>query len=274
MTETLRQVVEYQDAAELAADVASRLLARIEELQDDGRIAQLVLTGGTIADAVHREVGRRAPESSVDWSRVALWWGDERFVARDSPDRNAGQAAAAWLDLVPLTPRLVHPMPSTEEADSPAQAAGQYADLLREELFEAPGGGAFDLVMLGLGPDGHVASLFPDRPQVLETATYSGALVVGVEDAPKPPPQRVSLTLRALNRASAVWFLAAGAQKADAVAAALVEDELAEDESAEEALADERPAPARQVHGRAETMWFIDEASGAGRPYHRETPPE
>ena len=139
-----------------------------------------------------------------------MWFGDERFVAPDSPDRNAGQARAAFLDAVGAT--QVHEMPSTASAATLEEGAATYGDLLREH-----GSGAFDVLMLGIGPDGHVASLFPGHPAL----DVDDTVAVGVSDSPKPPPARISLTFGALNRSTSVWFLASGEGKAEAVARAL-----------------------------------------------------
>ena len=231
----------HDDAGALAGSVASRLLARLEELQAAGREPQVGLTGGTIADELHRELARLAADSSVDWSRVVFWWGDERYVAADSPDRNALQARTAFLDHVPVDPAKVHEMPSAEYGDLEAAAAA-YSDEVR-----AHGGGAFDVLMLGLGPDGHVASLFPGSPQL----DVDDRIAVAVTDSPKPPPERISLTFAALARSEAVWFLVSGEAKADAVARAL-------------AGADKHDIPATGVTGMSETLWLLDEAaSGA-----------
>ncbi|WP_110183350.1 6-phosphogluconolactonase [Nocardioides solisilvae] len=235
------QTVVVEDAAMLAGEVASRLLARIEELQADGRDPHLVLTGGGIADLVHREVARRT-DTGVDWARVHVWWGDERFVAAGSDERNARQASTALLDHVPVDPARVHVVPSADDVADAEAAASAYADELRDH-----GPEVFDLVMLGLGPDGHVASLFPGRPALRVT----GVETVAVHDSPKPPPDRVSLTFEALNRAEAVWFLVDGDAKAAAVAAARTPGPLEE-------------CPARGVHGRRETLWLLDEAAAAG----------
>ncbi len=114
-----------------------------------------------------------------------MWFGDERFVAPDSPDRNAGQARAAFLNAVGAT--QVHEMPSTASAATLEEGAATYGDLLREH-----GSGAFDVLMLGIGPDGHVASLFPGHPAL----DVDDTVAVGVSDSPKPPPARISLTSR------------------------------------------------------------------------------
>ena len=102
----------HDDADVLVGDVASALLDRLESAQARGEVPHIGLTGGTIADALHRELARRAPDSSVDWSRVVVWWGDERFVPADSPDRNARQAREALLDQVPVDPANVHEVPA------------------------------------------------------------------------------------------------------------------------------------------------------------------
>lgn len=222
------------DAATLATHVARRLLERLVGAQVDERVAQISLTGGTIADDIHREVARLAPEYPVDWSRVDVWWGDERFVGQDGPDRNAGQARAALLDAVRVPEDRIHEMPSTEQALDVDAAATAYSTQLR-----SLGAGEFDLVMLGIGPDGHVASLFPGHP----ATEVTDEIAVGVRGAPKPPPERVSLTLPALNRARAVWFVASGAAKAQAVALALAGDPS---------------VPASRVSGRLETRWLLD----------------
>ena len=121
----------HEDAAALATSVAGELLSRLADAQAAGNVPQIALTGGTIADAVHREVARRTTDSEVDWSRVVVWWGDERFVAPDDPDRNAGQARAAFLDAVGIDPANVHEMPSTADAATVDDAAAAYSATMR-----------------------------------------------------------------------------------------------------------------------------------------------
>ena len=247
------------DPGAVATTVAALLLERLTVAQAGGGVPQIALTGGTIADLMHRELARLSPASGVDWSRVVVWWGDERFVAADSADRNAGQARAAFLDAVGVDPEHVHEMPSTDSAPDVQSAAASSAAELREA-----GSGEFEVVMLGVGPDGHVASLFPGSPQL----EVDDLIAVAVTGSPKPPPERVSLTLPALNRARAVWFLATGPEKAAAVAAALAEESLAQAEEslaqAEESLARaEESLPAARVRGRVTTTWFLDRAAAA-----------
>jgi len=225
----------------LATSVAGELLSRLADAQSAGHTPQIALTGGSIADAVHREIARLTSGSQVDWGRVVVWWGDERFVEPDSEDRNALQARRAFLDAVGVDPAHVHEMPSTADADDVEAAAASYSSTLREH-----GRGEFDVMMLGVGPDGHIASLFPGRAEL----DLEDRIAVGVVESPKPPPLRVSLTLPALNRSRCVWFLVSGEEKADAVARALGD-------------ADVHDTPAAGVHGSEETLWFLDRASAS-----------
>ena len=238
---TVPRVEVHPDSATLATSVAGELLTRLADAQAAGGVPQIALTGGTIAEDIHREIARLSPASEVDWSQVVIWWGDERFVAPDSPDRNAGQARAAFLDAVGVDPAKVHEMPSTAGADDVDAGAAAYAETLR-----AHGSGDFDVVMLGIGPDGHIASLFPGFPQL----DVADRIAVGVTGSPKPPPERISLTFSALNRARSVWFLVSGDGKAGAVARAL-------------GGADPHDIPAAGVTGHDETIWFLDRAAAS-----------
>lgn len=232
----------HADADALATTVAGQLLRVLADTQADGRDPHVVLTGGSIADAIHAEVARLASEHGVDWSRVSLWWGDERYVETGSSDRNAGQAREAFLDAVGIPAERVHEVATTAEAATVADAAAAYAEELRRS-----GPEEFDVVMLGVGPDGHVASLFPGRPEVRDDG-----LAVAVTGSPKPPPERVSLTLPVLNRTRATWFLVSGEGKAEAVARALDPASTTLEET-----------PATGAHGREETIWFLDRAAAS-----------
>jgi 6-phosphogluconolactonase len=233
-------------AQELATTVATRLLSVLASAQAEGRDPHVALTGGTIAEAIHREVARLSPGSGVDWTRVHLWWGDERFVEAGSPERNAGQARAAFIDAVGVPDAHVHEVATTEQAADVDAAAASYAEEVRTH-----GSGAFDLVMLGVGPDGHVASLFPGFPQV----HVDDAIAVGVTESPKPPPERVSLTFPALNRTRATWFVVSGDGKAEAVARALDPASTTVEET-----------PATGAHGGEETVWFLDRDAASRLP--------
>lgn len=231
--------VEVHDSADdLATAVAGAFLRLVTVRQASGEIPQVGLTGGSIADKIHRELARLGPASDVDWTRIEFFWGDERFVAPDSDDRNAKQAREAFLDAVGVDPTRVHEIPSTADAESTDAAAAAYADTVR-----SVGSDAFDLLMLGVGPDGHIASLFPGFPQL----GVDDAIAVGVTGSPKPPSERVSLTFPALNRSDEVWFVVNGAEKAEVVGRAL---------SAQPPGVHELPATG--VRGRAQTIWFLD----------------
>lgn len=223
---------------ELADDVAGRLVERLLAAQAAGGVPRIGLTGGGIAERVHRAVAVHPGVSSVDWDRVEVWWGDERFVPSDSPDRNALAARRDWLDAVGAT--RVHEIPAADRVATAEEAAAAYSAEIGER-------GVFDVLMLGLGPDGHVASLFPGHAALHE----ADAIAVAVHDSPKPPPDRVTLTFDALNRSREVWFLVSGSAKADAVAAA-----LAPSGSVEE-------TPARGIHGLGEVRWFLDEEAAS-----------
>ena len=235
-TEPLIEV--HDDAAALATAVAGELLVRIADAQSAGRVPAVVLTGGSIADAVHAEVARLGTSGEVDWSRVALWWGDERFVAAGSEDRNAGQARAAFIDALGVPAEHVHEVASSDDVASAEEAAERYAAELAEH-----GADGFEVLMLGVGPDGHVASLFPGFDELEEQERAA----VAVHDSPKPPSDRVTLTFPTLGRARSTWFLVSGEAKADAVARALSPTSTTPAET-----------PASVPRGRVETTWFLD----------------
>jgi 6-phosphogluconolactonase len=221
------------DAGALAAAIARRIESTLAAVQATGRTPRVLLTGGTIAMAGYRELR----VDSVAWTNVEFWFGDERFVGIDLPDRNDGQARDAFLDRVGAT--RIHALADNDCSLSAADAARVYAETLPAD--------PFDLTLLGVGPDGHVASLFPGFPQLHETER----LTVAVFDSPKPPPVRVSLTFPALANSDTVMFLVAGADKADAVARAL----------APEGTVDETPA--RGVSGLRETRWLLDQEAAS-----------
>lgn len=249
----------HPDIQALTAATAARLITKLVDVQSRRGVATVVLTGGTVGTAVLDAVASAEARSAVDWSRVNFWWGDERFLAADSPDRNAVQAAGAMLSRLPVSPERVHPVPSSDDAASVQDAALGYARALAEAAAAeqlAPGFEAvdprlprFDVLLLGVGPDAHVASLFPEMAGIRTT----GETVVAVTNAPKPPPERVSLTLEAINTAEEVWLAVAGEDKAAAVGLAL-------------AGAGPVQVPAAGAHGRSKTRWLIDQAAASQLP--------
>ncbi len=235
----------FPEAGALAETVAEALIERLAAIQAEGRVPAIALTGGGIARRIHRAVAASISGLDVDWSEVDFWFGDERYVDGWSEERNAGQARRDLLDLIAVDPARVHEMPSADSGLPVADAATAYADEIR-----ADGSGAFDLVMLGVGPDGHVASLFPGHPAL----EVDDRIAVAVSDSPKPPPERISLTFPALNRTRAVWFLVSGEEKAEAVSRALADGATASDVPA--------AGIAPTVEPR-ETVWWLDEAAAS-----------
>ncbi|MEV0272823.1 6-phosphogluconolactonase [Hamadaea sp. NPDC050747] len=243
-------VIVHADADLLAEAVAARLMVKLIDAQSARGSASIVLTGGRVAAAVYRAVAASPALGAVDWSRVDVWWGDERFLPAGHPDRNETQARQALLDQVPLDPARVRPMAPSDgpDGDDPEAAAARYA----AQLARAAEGSAelpyFDLLLLGVGEDGHVASVFPEQP-----AAYESRPVAAVRGAPKPPPVRVTLTLPAINTADEVWLIAAGAGKAAAIGMAV-------------SGAGAVQVPAGGVEGVGRTLWLLDRAAAAQLP--------
>ncbi|MET9226621.1 6-phosphogluconolactonase [Lentzea sp. NPDC003310] len=247
------EVVVHRDGELLAAAAAARLLTRVVDAQAARGSASVVLTGGRTGTAVLEQLNRGAARDAVDWSRVDLFWGDERFLPSGHPERNETQARAALLDHVPVDPARVHVMEPSDGkfGDDPEAAAEAYASLLAslaqpEDHGDVP---TFDVCMLGVGEEGHVASVFPDSPAVHEKERS----VVAVRNCPKPPPTRVSLTLSSVRRAREVWLMTTGEAKAAAVAMAL-------DGAGEVQL------PAAGATGRSRTLWLLDSAAASAVP--------
>lgn len=206
---TSREVVSAADEDTLAALIAARLATALAAAQAARGHASVVLTGGGIGGRSLAALAATPALADLDVGRLDVWWGDERFVAADDADRNDVQARAALGGA--LDGARLHPMgDSGLYADADAAAAA-YADELR-----AAGGGAvpaFDVLLLGLGPEGHVASIFPRSP-----AVHDERPAFAVYGCPKPPPTRISLGFGTIRRAREVWLIVSGAAKATAVA--------------------------------------------------------
>jgi 6-phosphogluconolactonase len=247
------EVVVHATADLLAQAVAARLVTAVVDTQAGRGTAAVVLTGGGIGTGTLAALAESPARDAIDWRRLHLWWGDERFLPAGDPDRNETGARAALLDKVPLDPARVHAMPSTSgpDGDDVEAAARRYQSELAAAVRPEDHGPVptFDVLMLGVGPDGHVASLFPERPAVYEDERP----VVAVHGAPKPPPTRISLTFPALRAAREVWFLVAGAEKAAAVQLAL-------------SGAGPVQVPAAGVRGRQRTLWLLDRAAAREIP--------
>jgi 6-phosphogluconolactonase len=235
-------VEKYPDTAALVAAAGDRLVEAIAAAIDKRGTAQIVLTGGGTGIGLLKRVGEHGEK--IDWSKVHLYWGDDRFVPADDDERNYKQAREALLDHINLPSANVHPMaPSDGEfGDDLDAAARDYEQVLSANAEDGQAAPDFDVHLLGMGPEGHINSLFPDTAAVRET----DRLVLGVPDSPKPPPQRITLTLPAIQRSREVWLVVSGAGKADAVAAAI-------------GGAKPVDVPAAGAVGREATVWLLDE---------------
>jgi 6-phosphogluconolactonase len=225
---------------DLLADAAADLFVQVaaESILARG-VFRVALAGGTTPERAHRRLASEPRRAAVDWARVDVFFGDERCVAAGSPERNDLAARASLLDHVPVPPRNVHPI----EAEAP-DGAERYEALILREFETAPGEiPRFDLIFLGLGPDGHTASLFPGHPALAEAER----IVIRIDGSPKPPPERITFTLPLLNAARTVAFLAAGPDKRGACTRARQGDPS---------------VPAGRVRpGEGRLLWLIDEAA-------------
>lgn len=245
------EVIVAPTADQLASDVAERALITLAAAQADHGTASLAVTGGSILEKVFGALRDAPNRSVVDWSKVTVWWGDERFVPSGSPDRNDAAALASGLGALGFAPENIHPMPASDGVFGGDVEAGvtAYAEALREAAQDGDEAPRFDIVLLGIGPDGHCASLFPEQPGVHETGTAT----IAVYDSPKPPPTRTSFTFDTLNGANEIWVIASGSGKADAVALAL-------------GGADRIMVPSAGARGRLRTLWLIDQDAAAKLP--------
>lgn len=226
----MHRVSRFTDIAALAETTSARLISTVIDLQRRQTLAQLCLCGGATASALYRALGAQVGRSEVDPGRLELWWSDESYVPTEDPARNVGQALALLGGAFPLDPSRTHPMPPLTEKVDVDEAALQYATELGQTRF--------DICLLSVGRSGHVASV------PVGTSVTHASSVMGVHNWPKGPPERMSITLEQINRSSEVWILAAGAHKAEAVAAALNGDET---------------LPAARARGIRATRWFITE---------------
>jgi 6-phosphogluconolactonase len=250
-----RRVIVYADKQTLSRTLADRFLTKVAKFIVARGEATVVLTGGTMGYATLAAVNASPRRDSVDWSRVNIWWGDERWLPDADPERNETQARQALLAHVPLDPDRVHPFPASDDGFELDDAADAYAAELRAA---APSGAdypVFDITFLGVGPDGHVASLFPERGGIREELRT----VIPVRNSPKPPPERLSLTLPVINSSERIWLVLAGADKASALGLTLADASVFE-------------VPAAGVRGRRSTKFLVDQEAAAEVPDNLKTP--
>ncbi|MFV0495463.1 6-phosphogluconolactonase [Mycobacterium sp.] len=242
------EIETFADGAALVEAAGRRLISTIGSAVASRGRALIVLTGGGNGIGLLRYLAGPASAGHVDWSKVHLFWGDDRYVAAGDDERNEKQAHAALLDHIDIPAGQVHPMAAAggEFGDDIEAAASAYERTLASCAEPGDPAPNFDVHLLGMGPEGHVNSLFPGTPAVRETRR----MVVALDDSPKPPPRRITLTLPAIQRSREVWLMVSGAGKADAVAAAV-------------GGADPVSVPAAGAVGLDRTLWLLDETAAA-----------
>ena len=256
-----RTVVRYADEEAVAQAAASRIVMTVGDLlATPGKTrVDIALTGG--GDGIHvlEVMGDNPLFSSVDWSRVHFWWGDERFVAADDDDRNAKQAREGLLDSMIadglITEANIHEMPADTRSAAERKAASDAGDqtaadasasAYEHELKAALGNNPrLDIALFGVGPDAHFASLFPGHEEV---KINDGRLACGVINSPKPPSLRVSLTVPMIQRSHNVWVIASSERKREAITKAL-------------AVTNDPMAPVSNAAGTDSTVWMVDKAA-------------
>jgi 6-phosphogluconolactonase len=244
-----RRVLVHPDNTALFGSVAARFITKTVDLLDDLGTANIVLTGGRAGTGVMSAINESSARDSVDWSRVHFWWGDERFVPAGHEDRNDVGARAALLDHIPVPAENIHPFPASDEVADLDEAVAVYTAELAKFAMDGNEVPRFDITFLGVGPDGHIASLFPDRPEV----GVKDVPVVAVRDAPKPPPLRLSLTRPVLNGSDRIWLVLSGADKAAALGLGM-------------AGASFHEVPVAGIKGRKRTVFFVDQDAAAEVP--------
>jgi 6-phosphogluconolactonase len=244
-----RRVLVHPDKAALAGAVAARFITKMLDILDEQAVAHVVLTGGGMASSVHEAVAASPASATIDWSRVHFWWGDERWVPAGDGERNDGQARTALLDALDLPATNLHPFPASDGELDLDEAAEAYAAELAQHGVDGLPHPIFDITFLGVGPDGHIASLFPHRSGIQVT----DRTVIPVRNSPKPPPERLSLTRPVINSSQRIWLVLAGADKASALGLAL-------------AGASRDEVPVAGIKGRKRTVFFVDGDAAAEVP--------
>lgn len=246
-TDRIVHIVEDRDA--LIQNIADEFVAVIGQALADRETVNICLTGGTVGIGVLAAIGAEHRRTALDWNRIHLWWGDERWLPAGDPERNDAQAQHALLEHLSIPTANIHRFPASDGRYDLDAAAEAYARELSANASQPSSVPAFDLVFLGVGPDGHIASLFPGREGIRE----KDATVIAVRNSPKPPPERLSLTLPVINSAERVWLCMAGADKAAALGLAL-------------AGASEIDVPAAGARGHSRTVFFVDGAAASEVP--------
>lgn len=225
----------HGDRAALVERALALVVERIQAAVAERGQCYIALAGGSTPKPLYEALAK----ANLPWPQLHVFWGDERYVPIDHPDSNAGMAKAAWLDQVAIPPAQIHAVPT--DADTTAAAADQYQTTLETVMGDSP---IFDVVLLGMGDDGHTASLFPHTP------------ALGVSDrwvtvGNKGDNPRITFTVPLINQSRCVLFLVSGANKQPALEAVFTE------------TADSNAYPSRLIQPQSELWWLLDEAAGA-----------
>lgn len=244
-----RRVLVHADKAALVESVATRFLTKLTDILHEQGHAHVVLTGGSVGTGVLAAINDSPERDSVNWADIHFWWGDERWVPRQDADRNELQARAALLDHIDIPAANVHAFPASDDGLDIDAAADRYAAELKSLAAPDSLVPQFDVTFLGVGPDGHIASLFPHLQGIRE----NDLTVIAVLNSPKPPPERLSLTRWVLNSSERIWLVVSGTDKAAALGLAL-------------AGASRDEVPVAGIRGRHYTDFFVDGEAAAQVP--------
>ncbi|QCR43598.1 6-phosphogluconolactonase [Curtobacterium sp. SGAir0471] len=244
-----RRVLVHPDKQSLGASVAARFITKIIDVLDEQERADIAISGGSVSTLVLAAIGQSPARESVDWSKVHVWWVDERWVAEGDADRNVTGTQSDFFAHVDIPETNIHPMAPSDAGLTIEEAAAQYEREMQDAAPEGAVAPRFDITLLGVGPDGHTASLFPEFPQLAVT----DRAVLTVDDSPKPPAQRLTLSFPVINASQRVWVILSGAEKASVLGLALAG-----------AAVDE--VPVGGVQGRKRTVFFVDQDAARDVP--------
>lgn len=228
------------NALDVAQQASLEIVETISNVLAKKNSVHIALTGGTVGILTLEVLGKIISEQKLDVSKAHFWWGDERFVESNSVDRNFNQARNAMPNLLGIDSKMIHAFPSSDNGMELETARSDFSAHIIEVFGDTEP--AMDLTILGMGPDGHVASLFPGM-------NHEGDLVIAVDNSPKPPPQRLSFSLELINGSEKILFVVAGLDKAEAIESVHKNPEC--------------DLPAAKVEAQGQTLWIIDEAAGA-----------
>lgn len=238
-----REVHIFENGEQIATFAARSLVESLLKRLAEKQFVNISITGGTLGILTLEKLSSAARFGDIEWNRIHIWWGDERFVEKTSSDRNANQARIAFLNGIQIPDANVHEFPASDEVSDLDEAAVAFNQEVKK-FASADGFIHFDITLLGMGPDGHIGSLFPDRP-----FDFEGVSIVAEHNSPKPPPKRLSFTYQAFNASDEVWFVAGGSDKADPVSVAF--------------STEPQRLPVGRVAGRSKTVWLLDRLSSS-----------